>query len=223
MRERPNNPDAVDLAMRGWAAFYLPDSAATYAEAIDDFERALRIDPQEPQALIGLSTVLGNNVNIYFSANPAEDADRAEALASQALSAHPESAAAHFAKAGAFMGEHNNGMPRSPKPRPRSPSIPISPRPTPEPGTLRCTSAAPPKLSPESKPPCGSARTALISGRGNIGFATCMSILRNGIRRSNGVESRSPRNPCGLPMPALPPPLPRPGATQTPVRRRLNC
>ncbi len=92
--------------MRGWAAFYLPDSAATYAEAIDDFERALRIDPQEPQALIGLSSVLGNNVNLLFSANPAEDADRAEALASQALSAHPESAAAHFAKAGSLWAKH---------------------------------------------------------------------------------------------------------------------
>jgi adenylate cyclase len=98
LRERPNNPDAVDLAMRGWASIYL-DSRATYAEAIDDFEQGLRIDPQQPEALIGLSEALAANVLFGWSANPAEDRDRAEALVSQALLAHPENAKAHRVKA----------------------------------------------------------------------------------------------------------------------------
>src|SRR5271154_5667950 len=99
MRERPNKPDAVDLTLRGFAAFLLPDTQANYVEAIDDFERALRIDPQQERALIGLSAVLSANVLFGCSADPAEDADRAEALASQALLAYPENSRAHTAKA----------------------------------------------------------------------------------------------------------------------------
>jgi adenylate cyclase len=47
--------------------------------------------------LIGLSEMLAANVVMSFSANPTEDAGRAEALASQVLLAHPEIARAHFA------------------------------------------------------------------------------------------------------------------------------
>jgi adenylate cyclase len=90
LRERPNNPDAVDLAMRGWALWDVPDTAAVHAEIIDDFERALRIDPQQPEALIGLSEEL---------AAWDEKLDRAVALASRALLAHPDNAEAHNAKA----------------------------------------------------------------------------------------------------------------------------
>ncbi len=100
IREHTKNPDAADLAMRGWVVYYLrPLTPATRAEAIDDFERALRIDPQQEEALIGLSKVLTVNVQSGWSAHPAEDADRAEALASHALSAEPENALAHDAKA----------------------------------------------------------------------------------------------------------------------------
>ena len=48
MRERPNNPDAVDLAMQGWAKRY--GGSAFSKESLDKevglFERALAIDPQ---------------------------------------------------------------------------------------------------------------------------------------------------------------------------------
>ena len=43
-RERPNNSDAVDLAMRGWAA-YQSWGPASVNEALGYFERALRLDP----------------------------------------------------------------------------------------------------------------------------------------------------------------------------------
>jgi TolB-like protein/class 3 adenylate cyclase len=99
LRERPNNPDAVDLAMRGWAAIYRGQSKANVQEAIDKFEQALRIDSQQPEALVGLSVALNTRVSNFDSANLAEDADRAGALASQALSANPDNAYAHLTKA----------------------------------------------------------------------------------------------------------------------------
>jgi adenylate cyclase len=42
-RERPNNPDAVDLAMRGWTTYYSNNAGVT--QAIGYFERALQLDP----------------------------------------------------------------------------------------------------------------------------------------------------------------------------------
>ena len=85
--------------MRGWVAWYQPLTEANMNEAIDDFERALRIDPHQPEALIGLSLSLSIKVNLLLSANPAEDTEHADALASQALSAEPDNSMAHFAKA----------------------------------------------------------------------------------------------------------------------------
>jgi TolB-like protein/class 3 adenylate cyclase/tetratricopeptide (TPR) repeat protein len=105
LRERPKNPDAADLTMRGWAAFYKPTSKSNYDDAIEYFERALRIDPQLPQALIGLSIMLATEVSLGFSTNPAEDTARADALASQALLANPDNARAHDAKASSLLAE----------------------------------------------------------------------------------------------------------------------
>ena len=47
MRERPSNPDAVDLSMRGWGERYRDStSKASQDAAVSLFERALAIDPQ---------------------------------------------------------------------------------------------------------------------------------------------------------------------------------
>jgi adenylate cyclase len=105
LRERPNNPDAVDLAMRGWAAIYQGQSKSNVQEAVDKFEQALRIDPQQPEALVGLSVALNTRVSNFDSANLAEDADRAGALASQALSANPDNALAHLTKAVSYLSQ----------------------------------------------------------------------------------------------------------------------
>ena len=56
MRERPNNPDAVDLSMRGWAEAIRPYSKSSNDAAIGLFERALAIDPQLVPAMVGLAT-----------------------------------------------------------------------------------------------------------------------------------------------------------------------
>ena len=54
LRERPTNPDAVDLAMRGMAVLNVGTLTQENLEkAIDDFDQALRLDPDNPQALAG--------------------------------------------------------------------------------------------------------------------------------------------------------------------------
>lgn len=72
-REHADNPDAVDLAMRGWAAYYRPLSARQLAEARMLFEQALRINLQSPQALHGLARTLAWTVTSRFSKAPADD------------------------------------------------------------------------------------------------------------------------------------------------------
>ena len=52
LRERPANPDAVDLAMRGIAKLNVGSfSRENLEKAIGDFDQALRLDPDNPQAL----------------------------------------------------------------------------------------------------------------------------------------------------------------------------
>jgi len=53
MRERPNNPDALDNAMRGWAAVNAGLTLENLNKAIVHFDEALRLDPNLPQALTG--------------------------------------------------------------------------------------------------------------------------------------------------------------------------
>ena len=97
-RERPNNPDAVDLAMRGWAA-YQSFGAATVNEALGYFERALQLDPGHTGAKIGLAQALVDRFMWLGGGDEAVDIPRAEALVASALSAEPNNASAHFAKA----------------------------------------------------------------------------------------------------------------------------
>jgi adenylate cyclase len=49
-RERPSNPDAVDLALQAQANWNLPDSKATFNDAVTLSERALALDPQNVRA-----------------------------------------------------------------------------------------------------------------------------------------------------------------------------
>jgi TolB-like protein/class 3 adenylate cyclase len=52
---RSGNLDAIDLIMRGWAAIWQPPTKESTASARDYFERALRIDPQNAEAMVGFA------------------------------------------------------------------------------------------------------------------------------------------------------------------------
>jgi tetratricopeptide (TPR) repeat protein len=103
-RERPDNPDAVDLAMEGWAAYSRPHTPGSIGKAADDFERAPQLDPNSPRALIGLSLALGVRATNFWTTTRAADFKRADDLANQALAIQPENANAPAAKALALTG-----------------------------------------------------------------------------------------------------------------------
>jgi len=95
---RPNNPDAVDLAMRGWAVLNQPYSREQLAQSSALFERALQIDPGFPKALVGLAATLAVEVNYRWTDAPTDQLRRAENAVDQVLSRFPSDAMAHFVK-----------------------------------------------------------------------------------------------------------------------------
>ena len=102
MRERPNNPDAVDLSMRGWAEAFRPYSKSSNDAAIGLFERALAIDPQLVPAMVGLARTLRRRTSLFHSNDPKSDLARAEDWAERAVTASPDNSSAHDARAWVF-------------------------------------------------------------------------------------------------------------------------
>jgi adenylate cyclase len=106
VRERPNNPDAVDLSMRGWVERYRGSTSKTNEDAaVGLFERALAIDPYLVPAMTGLAQTLIDRVTWLHSDDPKGDIARAEDLAERAVAAEPNNSAAHGAKASVFSAK----------------------------------------------------------------------------------------------------------------------
>jgi TolB-like protein len=98
-RERPNNMDAVDLTMRGWAILNQPLSLRRDREACDLFEAALRLDDRNVEALVGLAFRHVNDVRVFASTNRDEQLRIAEKAITEALALAPGNALAHFVRA----------------------------------------------------------------------------------------------------------------------------
>ena len=82
LRERPSNPDAVDLAMQAEEKYNLPASKVTFKTTFDDpvtlSERALALDPQNVRALTVLAGTLVRRMIDGSSDDPAGDIARAD-------------------------------------------------------------------------------------------------------------------------------------------------
>jgi len=99
IRERPNNPDAVDFWMRGTAILASNDfnkSASDDAEKL--FERAHALDPKYEPAMTFLAIVLAVRADNHWSEDRAGDVARAEQLLSSAEALEPDSTWVHWAK-----------------------------------------------------------------------------------------------------------------------------
>ena len=98
-RERPNNMDAVDLAMRGWAILNQPLSLYRAREACDLFDAALRLDDRNVEALVGLASYHVHDVRTFASTNRDEQLRIAETAITNALTLAPGNALAHSVRA----------------------------------------------------------------------------------------------------------------------------
>jgi hypothetical protein len=105
IRERPSNPDAVDLAMQAEYKYNLPDNKATLNDAITLSERALALDPQNVRALWVLSRALTLRLGDHWSDDPAGDIARAEKTVDAALALQPENSMVHYAKGHVYVAK----------------------------------------------------------------------------------------------------------------------
>jgi adenylate cyclase len=99
LHDRPRNPDAIDLTMRGLALLNQPISKAVRFEARVFFEQALTLDPTNADALAGAAYVDALDYTYGWSDQSADVYARAMQRVNQALLLDPDQARAHYTKA----------------------------------------------------------------------------------------------------------------------------
>jgi adenylate cyclase len=141
-RERPNNPDAVDLTMRADSALldFNGTNKSAWNHAIAMLERALTIDPKYEPAMTCLANALQARVAGGWSSDPASDLERAQKTADAALAIRPHDEWAHMAKAWGFerKQEYRSAIAEA---EAATGTIPTMPTPLRTPDFGRCTSA----------------------------------------------------------------------------------
>jgi adenylate cyclase len=99
LHDRPRNPDAVDLTMRGWALFNQAFTKDNQHEALALFDQALTLDPTSADALAAAAfTEATSYANGWFDPS-ADPYARAMQRANQAILLDPDQAVAHLTKA----------------------------------------------------------------------------------------------------------------------------
>jgi adenylate cyclase len=93
------DPDAVDLTMRGWSVLNGGPNKEDVQRSVGLFEDALRIDPDNSQARVGLAQALTLIYRNRWDPEPAKVLARADDAASRAISTAPNYAHAHYVKA----------------------------------------------------------------------------------------------------------------------------
>jgi TolB-like protein/class 3 adenylate cyclase len=93
------DPDAVDLTMRGWSVLNGGPNKDDVQRSVAWFEDALRIDPDNSQARVGLAQALTLIYRSRWDPEPAKVLARADEAASRAIAAAPNYAHAHYVKA----------------------------------------------------------------------------------------------------------------------------
>ena len=93
------DPDAVDLAMRGWSVLNGGPNKDDVQRSVGLFEDALRIDPENSQARVGLAQALIIVYRNRWDPEPAKLLARADEAATRAIAAAPNYAHAHYVKA----------------------------------------------------------------------------------------------------------------------------
>jgi adenylate cyclase len=106
MRERPVNPTALDLVMRGQTIANRPASAQTMIDARALFQQALDHDPQNADALAGVATTYVFEVlNSYYDGGRERRLSTAKDLIRRALEIDPRHIVALKIQAAIFRAE----------------------------------------------------------------------------------------------------------------------
>jgi TolB-like protein/Flp pilus assembly protein TadD len=98
MHEGGNEFDSLDLVLRARAVWNEPFSSERTREARRLFEAALRLDPKNVVALLGLADTHMREVNSFQSQDRPEQIRIADDAVSRALALAPDSAHAHFSR-----------------------------------------------------------------------------------------------------------------------------
>ncbi len=99
LRENPDNADAVDLVMRGWAAWHRGATLENIDEAQRLLTRALDVQPQYQPALAGLAELVAMRALSWPGGQSEADILQAENYAHQAIELDGEDASARHAMA----------------------------------------------------------------------------------------------------------------------------
>ena len=94
--ERSFHPDALDLYFQGMALFNKRWTTAYMTQAQSFFERALKIEPDNVDALVGIAAFDQASATLFLADNPDERLAAAEAALVKALSLDPQNAPAHM-------------------------------------------------------------------------------------------------------------------------------
>jgi adenylate cyclase len=98
-RAQRTDPDAVDLTMRGWSVLNGGPNKDDAQRSVALFEDALRLDPENSQARVGLAQALTLIYRNRWDPEPPKVLARADEAASRAISTAPNYAHAHYVKA----------------------------------------------------------------------------------------------------------------------------
>jgi TolB-like protein/class 3 adenylate cyclase/Tfp pilus assembly protein PilF len=98
-RAQRTDPDAMDLTMRGWSVLNGGPNKEDVQRAVGLFEDALRIDPENSQARVGLAQALTSVYRNRWDPEPAKVLARADEAATRAIATAPNYAHAHYVKA----------------------------------------------------------------------------------------------------------------------------
>jgi adenylate cyclase len=100
------DPDGVDFTMRGWSVLNGGPNKEAAQRSVGLFEDALRIDPDNSQARVGLAQALTLIYRNRWDPEPARVLARADEAATRAISDAPNYAHAHYVK-GEVLGLSN--------------------------------------------------------------------------------------------------------------------
>jgi TolB-like protein len=92
-----NNPDAIDLLMHGWAALWQQPTKESTLSGLDYFERAIKIDPKNPEAMVGFGYARLRAFG--YGWNPTADSWAAQLdLLTKATAINPGCSFAHYVR-----------------------------------------------------------------------------------------------------------------------------